>query len=115
MEAEVNEMEAEGVKVEFKGVEKNARCDKCSMSMFDGKMVTNILNCGGSYCTMCIKSREECHDEETLKAGFVIDRDLESICDLALSLTDPDTGEVVKRKGDYSTRQGVCGEPLCLT
>ena len=115
MEAEVKEMEAEGVKVEVKGVDSNTRCDKCSMSMLGGKIVTNLLYCGGSYCTMCIKSREECHDEKTIQAGFVIDRDLESICDLALSLTDPDTGEVVKRKGDYSTRQGVCGEPLCLT
>ena len=60
---------------------------------------------------MCIKSREECHEPETIQLGFVMDRDLVSIRDLALSLTDPDTGEVVKRRGDYSTRQGVCGEP----
>ena len=42
----------------------------------------------------------------------MIDRDLESIRDLALSLTDEDTGEVVRRKGDYGVRQGVCGVPL---
>ena len=111
VEAEVKEIEAEGVKVNVKGVETEASCEKCSMSMLDGKMVTNLLNCGGCYCTMCIKSREECHEPETIQLGFLMDRDLVSIRDLALSLTDPDTGEVVRRRGDYSTRQGVCGEP----
>ena len=54
----------------------------------------------------------ECQDPEIIKAGFIIDRDLQGIKDLALSLTDPDTGEVVRKKKDYSTCQGVCGQPL---
>ena len=32
--------------------------------------------------------------------------------DLTLSLVDPDTGEVIKSKDDYGTRQGVCGKPI---
>ena len=32
---------------------------------------------------------------------------IQSIRDIALALNDPDTGEVVRKKGDYSTRQGV--------
>ena len=61
---------------------------------------------------MCVKTQMECQDPEIIKASFVIDRDLQGIKDLALSLTDPDTGDVVRKKKDYSTRQGVCGQPL---
>ena len=64
---------------------------------------------------MCAKSQTECQDPETIKNGFVIERDIQGIKDLALSLMDPETGEVVRRKGDYSTRQGVCAEPLTDT
>ena len=46
------------------------------------------------------------------KEGFVKDRSIESLTDLALSLVDPDTGEVIKSKDDYGTRQGVCGKPI---
>ena len=112
VDAEVKKLETEGVKVEVRGTEVMARCDKCTMSMVDGKMVTNLLSCEGAYCTMCIKSQEQCQKIETIQAGFMIDRDLESIRDLALSLTDEETGEVVRRKGDYGVRQGVCGVPL---
>ena len=85
------------------------------MSMIDGKMVTNLLNCGGSYCTMCNKSQEDCQKIETIRAGFLIERDVETIRDLALSLMDTESGEVVKKKGDYNTRRGVCGQPLTKT
>ena len=64
---------------------------------------------------MCAKSQTECQDPETIKNGFVIERDIQGIKDLALSLMDPETGEVVRRKGDYSTRQGVFAEPLTDT
>ena len=75
-------------------------------------MVSNLLNCLGAYCTMCVKSQTECQDAEIIKAGFLIERDIQGIKDLALSLTDPETGEIVKKKADYSTRQGVCGQPV---
>ena len=61
---------------------------------------------------MCVKSQTECQDAEIIKAGFLIERDIQGIKDLALSLTDPETGEIVKKKADYSTRQGVCGQPV---
>ena len=115
VEAEVKDIEREGVMVGVGRNETEARCNKCSMSMIDGKMVTNLLNCGGSYCTMCVKSQDECQKLETIQAGFVIERDLESIRDLALSLTDEETGDVIRKKGDYSTRTGVCGLPLTET
>ena len=82
------------------------------MSMIDGKMVVNLLNSAGAYCTMCTKSQEDCQKPEVIKAGFMIERDVDSMRDLALSLTDSETGEVVKNKGDYEERQGVCGVPI---
>ena len=61
---------------------------------------------------MCVKSQEHCQKMETIQEGFLINRDVSSIRDLALSLTDEETGEIVRRKGDYSERQGICGIPL---
>ena len=52
------------------------------------------------------------HNVCKISEGFVIERDVQGIRDLALSLTDEETGEIKKKKGDYSTRQGVCGVPI---
>ena len=111
VEAEVQDIETDGVILEFRGEEKVATCEKCNMSMIDGKMVTNLLNCGGSYCTMCNKSQEDCQKIETIRAGFLIERDVETIRDLALSLMDTESGGVIKKKGDYNTRHGVVVSP----
>ena len=46
---------------------------------------------------MCVKSQPECQDPEVIKAGFVIERDVQGIKDLALSLTDTETGEIVRK------------------
>ena len=64
---------------------------------------------------MCIKSQSECQNSDVIKDGFLIERDIESIRDLAIALTDPNSEEVVRKKGDYSTRQGVCGLPVTET
>ena len=65
---------------------------------------------------MCANSQKDCHNPDVIEAGFVIERDVQGIRDLALSLTDEETGEIKKKKGDYtgdySTRQGVCGVPI---
>ena len=45
---------------------------------------------------------EDCHKSE-------ISRFLESNKDIALSLMDVDSGEVIRKKADYEIRQGVCG------
>ena len=85
------------------------------MGMIDGKMVNNLSGLGGAFCTMCSKSQSECQNPDIIKDGFLIDRDIESIRDLAIALTDPITGEVVRKKGDYSLRQGVCDLPVTET
>ena len=61
---------------------------------------------------MCTGSQEECHHLEVVAQGFFINRSIETISELAISLADEDTGEVVRARGDYSKRQGVCGMPI---
>ena len=80
--------------------------------MADGKMVTTLLQLGGAYCTMCSKSQVQCHDPDIISGGFLIERSVESLRDIALSLTDPDTGDIIRKKGDYTQRQGVCDVPI---
>lgn len=112
IEKEIVEIKNESVEVNVKSVEVHCKCEAAIFSMADGKMVTNLLQLGGAFCTMCTKSQEESQTVEVIEAGFLIDRSVEQISDLALSLTDCDTGELVKSKGDYEKRQGVCGQPL---
>ena len=114
VEAEIKAVEEFGVEVETEdqGSKTVARCEKCIMSMVDGKMVTNLLNLGGAFCTMCVKTQQDCQNPDVIQAGFVIERDVRGIKDLALSLMDEDSGEIKKKKGDYSGRQGVCGVPI---
>ena len=91
VENDVNRVEINGVKVLMKsGLEAIAHCRRATLSMADGKMVTTLLQLGGAYCTMCTKSQPQCHSREVIEEGFVIDRSVESLNDLALSLTDED-------------------------
>ena len=113
VESEIEEVKENGVLVKCGGSEEIvANCTCASLSMVDGKMITRLLQLGGAYCTMCTKSLVECHNPDIIKAGLSIDRNVESITDLALSLSDPDTGEVRTRKRDYKVRQGVTAIPI---
>ena len=113
VEDEVKMVKAEGVEVRLvDGCEIRAKCGKAKLSMVDGKMVTNLLQLGGAYCSMCTNSQQQCHSPTVIETGFVINRSIESLKDLALSLADPETGEVVTHKGDYETRQGLCDHPI---
>ena len=113
VEEEIHGIKEGGVEVELEaGSVVKAACDDAKLSMADGKMVTTLLNLGGAYCTMCTKSQAECQNVEVIEAGFIIDRSVEAIGQLALSLTDPETGEVTRKRADYSSRQGVCGQPI---
>ena len=80
--------------------------------MANGKMVTTFLQLGGAYCTMCTKEQRECQELEVIEKDFTIDRSIESVRDLALSLADPDTGDIPKTKLDYKKRQGICDLPI---
>ena len=97
VEAEVVKVRTEGVQVHVGGRIMTADCHTGHLSMADGKMITTLLQLGGAYCTMCKKSAEECQKLETIEAGFIIERSVESLKELALSLTDPDTSDVMKK------------------
>ena len=112
VEADIKLIKAEGVDVRLGEMETKATCQKADLTMADGKMVTSLLQLGGAYCSMCTHSQEECHNMLVIQAGFVINRSIETITDLAISLTDEDTGEVVRAPKDYAKRQGVCGKPI---
>ena len=64
---------------------------------------------------MCTKSQEACHRSDTIQSGFIIERSIEGLKELALSLTDCETGDIMKQKGDYEKRQGICGAPITQT
>ena len=49
---------------------------------------------------------------KTPSAWLSILHNVESFRDIALSLTDPDTGDIIRKKGDYTQRQGVCDVPI---
>ena len=112
VEREIMKVKLEGVCVKIGEMNFRASCTEADLNMADGKMVAALLQLGGAYCTMCTRGQEECKDVKVVKEGFLIDRDIESVTDLALSLEDPETGEVVRKRQDYSTRKGVCGVPI---
>ena len=112
VEAEIKKVKAEGVAMKIGEEELRASCVEADLTMADGKMVTSLTRLGGAYCTMCTRAQEECKEIHVVEGGFLIDRSIQSITDLALSLSDPETGEVVRARGDYAKRQGVCGKPI---
>ena len=112
VEQEIAQIQSKGVEVISDGDVVTASCLQAHLSMADGKMVTNLLQLGGAYCTMCVKGQNEAHKVDVIERGFVIERSVENISELALSLTDPDSGDITKKKGDYEKRQGVCGLPI---
>ena len=113
VEGEIKEVKEKGVKVKFEGdYEKTAECSCATMSMIDGKMIVRLLQVGGAYCTMCTKSLLDCHNPDVIKLGIPIDRSVESVTDLAISLSDPDTGDIKTRRRDYKVRQGVTSVPI---
>ena len=80
VEAEIKKVKEEGLVLKVKdGLAVHANCEKAIFSMTDGKMVTNLLNCAGAYCTMCTKSQKESHQLGTVEKGFMIERSVDSM------------------------------------
>ena len=78
-----------------------------TLPMVDGKMIIRLLQLGGSYCTMCDLSQEECHDHNNIGRGLKITRSVQGFWDLSLSLHDPETDLIHRAPGNYSRRQGI--------
>ena len=113
LDSEVADIAKNGVEVKTNnGETKVAKVSDSHMTMCDGKMVTNLMQLAGSYCTMCTNSQMDCHNSDVIKDGFLISRSVQSISELAISLADPVSGEIPRKKGDYSTRQGIIAKPI---
>ena len=112
VEAEINLIKKDGVHVQLNKKDVKAVCRSADLTMADGKMVTSLMRLGGAYCTMCTGSQEQCHHLEVVAQGFFINRSIETITELAIFLADKDTSDVVRARGDYNKRQGVCGMPI---
>ena len=69
-------------------------CMKSHMIHCDGKVITNLMQLGGSYCTMCTPEQKDCHGQNIVKEGFLITRSVDSVKDLAIALTGLKKGEV---------------------
>ena len=79
--------------------------------MLDRK-AANIFNAtGGSYCNLCLWSKEEARDLERVKAGMPITRSLIHTHEILEFLCD-EAGELKIRNGDYGERYGVMGQPI---
>ena len=50
-----------------------------------------------------------------VQEGFLIKRSIQSLTDLAQSLTDKDTGEVVRSRGDYAPKNMTKNIPVCYS
>ena len=112
VEREVEEINKNGVPININNRKLSASCEHSELTMIDGKMVSKLLQVEGAYCTMCTYSESDCHRRDVVETGFAINRSISSIKDLALSLADQDTGEIPRKKGDYSVRQGIIDQPI---
>lgn len=86
-------------------------CD-IKLALVDGKVVGLLMGCGGAYCKLCITSDKAAHIVSNVVSGFSLNRrisDLEQIYDF---LFDQNKAKILKKKGDYATRQGLTKKNL---
>jgi len=74
--------------------------------MIDGKMKSLLSGSGGAFCMLCTFSRDQAVD---IRLTFNIDRTADQITQIWEKLQ---SGELVKKPNDHSTRQGVTQEPI---
>ena len=76
--------------------------------------MARILTGLGDGCDSCLAPRSAWNDVEAIEEGFVIDRNFDQIKETWANLPRDSKGELVKKKGDYATRQGLCHPPISL-
>ena len=62
--------------------------------LVDGKCVREVTGLGGCFCTKCLAPKKDAHNKECVLRGFPLNRDMEEMASLALSLVDTETGEI---------------------
>ena len=107
---EMNDLEARGVEVDVGGHEINVGV-LFRLTAIDRKATDAVLSVGGSYCDLCLLSKEEAHETGCIPDLAVV-RTLESIKQIAENLPKDSDGNLKTRKGDYGTRQGVMRAPI---
>ena len=68
----------------------------------------------GDGCDNCLTPRNLWTDIDTINEGFPKNRTFENIKETWAALAKDKNGDVVKRTGDYETRQGLCHEAVSL-
>ena len=111
IENELKQIKNTGIAFELNGTNVEARMPESPNPMVDGKMITTLLGLHGGYCTMCTFSMAECHDQDIISQGFIINRSLSDIIQRFNELAD-DEGHIKSQKGDYPVRQGITSEPI---
>ena len=78
----------------------------------DGKAGKLFSGLGGSFCDLCLASKEDAHDIEHVSEGFKINctiSDTKAIWDM---LVDADGMEIQKAPKDYEIRKVVTTKPI---
>ncbi len=79
----------------------NLVCKDCVVTnCMDGKALNLFLGIGGAYCDLCSVSRSSCHSLAVVEAGYLIDRDVNTMHEIFKDLYDPDV-EAIKKLPNY--------------
>ena len=106
-ETELKDMNGAGLVLDGTGVVCKVEVQATAL---DRKASNIYLSLGGAYCDLCTLSKTDCCDEEKIKEGFLIDRNIETMESIFNSLEED--GEIVKKANDYSYRQGQTNKPI---
>jgi hypothetical protein len=82
----------------------------------DGKFIKTATGLGGAYCTSCTITEKEGKDLDKIAAGFPINRTINDLHSLYLTLTsdcerDGEDYSVPVEQGDYLRRKGLTQKP----
>ena len=63
-------------------------------------------------CAWCEDHKDTWNDPEAIMKGFKVTRSQAGLEELWQSLDKNRQGELIRRPGDFSTRKGLCHEPV---
>ena len=99
---------SDGFNVEFDGMEYTFFP---SFKERHDKKMDRLLTGVGDGCDSCTAPRSLWNNMVAIEAGFAMDRSVESTQAMWKGLDKNKDGEVIKRRGDYAERLGLCHEP----
>ena len=78
--------------------------------MYDRKASDTYLGCTGAYCDLCIHPKSDCVEKVKSSEFCTINGDLKTMNAIFDSLSED--GEIIRKRNDYSTRQGQIDKPV---